>query len=69
MAVGVGICSCTLTSEITAEDKEARQKWIDNMVQQLTSSGVGEAKAKRQAAGMFDEVHPWYKQGSTRGKQ
>lgn len=46
-----------------------RKAYIDRKVAQFLRDGVPMAKAKRQAAALFDKEHPWFKDGSSRGKQ
>lgn len=55
--------------ELTKEDHEWRKGWTDERVRELVRQGVEEKKAKRRAADQFKKEHPWYKAGSTRGKQ
>ncbi|KAK4689717.1 DNA-dependent metalloprotease WSS1, partial [Tremellales sp. Uapishka_1] len=54
--------------EITKEDRANRKVYIDSLVQRLVGEGLTIAKAKKSATEKYDAEHPWWKDGSTRGK-
>lgn len=66
--VSLSIASSSDRAEITKEDRERRQTWIDVRVAKLVREGIEEKKAKRRAADQFKKENPWYREGSSRGK-
>ncbi|WVF70547.1 hypothetical protein IAT40_005338 [Kwoniella sp. CBS 6097] len=54
--------------QITKEDREARKAFVDNQIHLLTGQGMSLTKARKTAGERWEEVNPWWKDGSTRGK-
>ncbi|WVQ97375.1 hypothetical protein IAU59_004487 [Kwoniella sp. CBS 9459] len=54
--------------QITKEDREARKAFVDNQIPLLTGQGMSMTKARKTAGERWEEVNPWWKDGSTRGK-